>query len=191
MLVTGVSHVQQSATAAACSGNLRQIGSGLLAFAGDNNGFFPIAGGVILHGASNGPTGLPGWTEQLEPYLGTDTRIYRCPGSYNKVVSNRVYSYFMGARAAYLDASSNFTALKLQKLHEASKYILGGDITSDLFQVDDADKDDYTRNPAFGTDVIPFHNGRANILFADGSVRSYKSFDTNDMEISYSGTGTY
>ena len=52
----------------------------------------------------------------------------------------------------------------------------------------DADKDNYTQDPTFDSvNCLPrmpkIHNGKANILFADGHVASFSTFD-------YSKTGT-
>jgi prepilin-type processing-associated H-X9-DG protein len=90
----------------------------------------------------------------------------------------------MGAHAAF-EANDGFSALKLTRIARPSRYILGGDITVDTFSREDADKDDYTTDAAFGGDVTKLHRGMANILFADGSVRPFKEYERGEMEISY------
>ena len=80
---------------------------------------------------------------------------------------------------------------QVTKDREPFKIYPGGDIAADCFTVDDADKDDYSQDPAFGVSPASFHRGRVNILFADGSVRAYEKFNSSEMQVTYSGTGTY
>lgn len=186
LLMPAVGGAREKSETATCSQNLRQIGAALFAFAGENDGRCPIAGGTVPRGTVDAETGKPGWTEQLDPYIGEDTKVYRCPASARVLERNRQYGYFLGTRAAYLDAGG-FAALNLNKLNARSKYILGGDIAVEDFLQEDADKDDYTKNIAFGTGKAPFHGGRVNLLFADGSVRQASEFDADSMEFTYSG----
>jgi len=186
MIVPNLSKFLDNANAVKCASNLHQIGAGLMSFTGDHNGFFPIAGADVKHGNTDGTTGQPGWTEQLEPYIGTDLRVYRCPTSAKVHPENQVYSYFMGARAAYEAKEGSFAALNVMRIDKPSRYILGGDISgADGFTADDADKDDYTQDAAFGGDVSKMHRGMVNLLFADGSVRLYKEYKPGEMEVSY------
>jgi prepilin-type N-terminal cleavage/methylation domain-containing protein/prepilin-type processing-associated H-X9-DG protein len=186
LIVPAVSRVRDSALTTKCASNLRQIGGGLLMYASEHDGSLPIAGADIPHGSTDASTGQPGWTEQLEPYLGRDLRIYRCESCAKLHPESQVYSYFMGARAAYEANKGAFAALKLSRIAHPSRYILAGDISvGGAFTRTDADKDDYTQDPAFGGDVDKLHGHAANILFADGSVRPYKEFKKWEMEISY------
>ncbi|MGH8046873.1 MAG: type II secretion system protein [Chthoniobacterales bacterium] len=184
--IPALSKAIQAGEAAKCVSNLHQIGGGLLSFTGDHDGNFPIAGADIAHGSRDGTTGEPGWTEQLEPYLGTDLKIYRCASCARLHPESKVYSYFMGARAAFEANGGAPAALKLSRIDKPSRYILGGDITiASPFTVTDADKDDYSQDPAFGGEVKDMHRGMVNLLFADGSVRPYKEFTRGEMEVSY------
>lgn len=190
LMIPTLSGALERANTSKCASNLRQIGGGLLLFAGENSGNFPLAGPDIKHGQTPAP-----WTDQIEPYLGGQTnsinRIYICPSSSKVNVRNRIFSYFLGTRAAYLENGNAFAAVKLQKIESPSKFILGGDIAADCFTVDDADKDDYSQDPAFAVSPASVHKGRVNILFADGSVRAYEKFNSSEMQVTYSGTGTY
>jgi prepilin-type N-terminal cleavage/methylation domain-containing protein/prepilin-type processing-associated H-X9-DG protein len=189
LLIPAVAGAREKAETATCSQNLRQIGTAVISFSGDNQGLCPIAGDVVARGATDATTGKAGWTEQLDSYIGEDTKVYRCPNSARVLPSNKTYGYFLGARAAYVeDDKKVFAALNLNKLNARSKYILGGDIAAHTFSVNDADKDDYTTNPLFPAEGISIHDGRVNLLFADGSVRQAKEFDSNTMEYTYSGT---
>ena len=100
---------------AACVSNLQQVGTALLTFAGENNGMMPESGGTIPHGTTDPTTHLPGWTEQLEPYLGVDSslpqnqgaayvppKVFHCPSVGSAVPASKTYSYFLGAHPAPL-----------------------------------------------------------------------------------------
>jgi prepilin-type N-terminal cleavage/methylation domain-containing protein/prepilin-type processing-associated H-X9-DG protein len=187
VLLSALSGVKDKAETALCSQNLKQIGVAVLTFAGENEGFCPMAGGSVPHGSTDSTTGKPSWTEQLEPVLGEDRKVFRCPGSARALANNKTYGYFLGAHAAYVDAGGSFAALNIKRIQSPSRYILGGDVTTGAFLADDADKDDYTQNPFAAKPA--FHAGRTNLLFADGSVRGVDGFDSATMEITYSGTG--
>ncbi len=178
---------------AKCISNLRQIGAAMLSHAGEHNGLMPTSGADISYGAVSPETNLPGWTEQLAPYLGTDRRIFVCPSSGPILPNNVQYSYFQGCHAAMV-ANGGFAPLRVALLAAPSKYILGGDIAgSTLFTATDADKDDYTQNPAFSPMTRIFHGKKINLLFADGHVATFAAFDRNFMTVRYNlrpdGTG--
>ena len=187
---------QENSRTAACASNLRQIGAALLSFAAENNGVLPLAGANFPYqppAQRNG--GALGWTEQLEPYAGTDRAIYVCPSSRRLIPNNVQYGYFMGCHAAYFANHNQFAAVRLSLLSAPSKYILGGDISSNsiLDGANDSDKDDYTQDPGFASVPSPFHRGKVNLLFADGHVSAYAAFDPHAMTTHYDlkvdGTG--
>lgn len=181
-----------------CSGNLHSIGVAMISFAGDNNGNLPESGGVIpYNGPADPNTGKLGWTQQLEPYIGTDKTVYQCPDGMS-LSGNATYCYFNGAHAGYNSASTpQFSAVSLIKCRDLSRHIISGDIAfPGVFGssgLTDADKDDYSQDPAFngGTSgtptTIPIHMGSANLLFGDGHVESAKYFDPTTMATVYSG----
>lgn len=183
-----LSKMEERGHGATCTANLRQIGSALLLYAGEENGRFPLAGNVVPYGSVDANTGRPGWTEQLEPYLETGRKIFVCPSSSKRIKTNKFYSYFLGTHATYLDSGGS-QPLELVRIKSPSRYILGGDISRTGTE-DDADKDDMRQNVAFpASGSVAFHQGRANLLFADGGVRSFEKFDSEQMEISYEGAG--
>lgn len=176
-----------------CISNLRQIGAALLSHAGEHNGLMPTAGAEIAYHAISADTGLPGWTEQLEPYLGTNRKIFVCPSSGPIIPNNAQYGYFLGCHATTV-ATGGFAALRVSLLAVPSKYILGGDIAlGTMFSATDADKDDYAQNPAFATMTRIFHGKKVNLVFADGHVGTFAAFDRNAMTVRYGlrpdGTG--
>jgi prepilin-type N-terminal cleavage/methylation domain-containing protein/prepilin-type processing-associated H-X9-DG protein len=179
------------ANIAKCSFNLRRIGAGMLSFAADNNNNLPISGAVIPYDAIDATTQQHGWTQQLEPYLGTGKAVYQCPDSSIAIPQNATYSYFNGSHAA-LYQSQGFSAVNLTRMHNLSQHIIGGDIAfNGGFTADDADKDDYTQDPAFNgnSGTIPIHMGSSNVVFADGHVENAKKFDKDGMTTVYDGLG--
>lgn len=181
LILPAIGSVRTKAESARCASNLRQIGTALMTFAGENNGYFPTAGAEILHGQTDSITQKTGWTEQLEPYIGTDLKVYHCDSAARAIVENKIYSYFLGTRAAGVD-TGGFAPVKLAKVSAPSRLILGGDSTYP-FTMNDADKDDYSIDAPFVSRGP--HDGKSNILFADGSIRAYSGYDTNDMQVTY------
>lgn len=189
LLLPAIGSVRERANTVKCSSNLRQIGAALLAFAAEHNGLMPLAGDTIPFG-SVGATGQPGWTEQIDTYIGGDHRVFVCPSSSRAISSDRTYGYFMGSHAAIVQSGS-FSSVRLPLVTNPDKLIMGGDISVDIFAATDADKDDYTQDPVFAATPAPFHNGSANLLFYDGHVGNFKKWDPSQMAVTYSGTGTY
>lgn len=189
--------VQESARTVKCTSNLKQIGAALLSFAGDHNGLCPISGAAIDYNSTDATTKQYGWTQQLEPYAGTDKSLYVCPSSSRLLPNNKRYGYFQGCHAAYVAADRQFAALRLSLVSAPTKYILAGDISSNTVFADhaltDTDKDDYSQNPAFATTPCPFHGGKANLVFADGHCGGFAAFDAHAMTFHYDlkpdGTG--
>ena len=200
MLFPVFGKIQESGRTAACASNLRQMGAALISFAGDNNQTMPQAGDTFSYVAPSPSTRPPavqpstlGWSENLEPYIGTDRKVYTCPSSVLRFPNNNnPYGYFMGCHAAYIANNKSFAAVRMLLLSAPSKYILGGDISSQMFDPTDSDKDDYTQDPAF-TSTPTIHNGKSNILFADGHVAGFTAFDKYSMTTHYGlkadGTG--
>ena len=177
-----------------CESNLRQIGAGMLTFAGEHNGLMPIAGGPVPYQSTDATTGQPGWTEQIAPYVGTDRKIFICPSSSTLLTDNAQYSYFMGCRAGYVANNGQYAAVRLSRLQAASRYIIAGDVaTNGLFSATDADKNDDTINAGFTPQTKIFHGKNTNLVFADGHVGAFPKFDPNVMTVHYGlkddGTG--
>lgn len=190
LILPALGKMQERANTTKCASNLRQIGAALLAFASEHNGLMPVAGDTIPFGSVSSLTGQPGWTEQIDSYIGDDRRVFVCPSSSRTVSSDRIYGYFMGSHAAFVQSGS-FSAVRLPLVSTPDKLIMGGDISADLFATTDADKDDYTQDPVFAATPAPFHNGTANLLFYDGHIGNFKKWDPAQMTVTYSGTGTY
>jgi prepilin-type N-terminal cleavage/methylation domain-containing protein/prepilin-type processing-associated H-X9-DG protein len=170
------------ADAARCASNLRQIGAALHSFASENNGNFPTAGKVVAWGDVDSGTQAASWMEQVSPFLDGDQSVFRCESGARAHPCNKTFSYFLGTRAAFVD-TGGFGPVNLTRISAPSKFILGGDSTQRWFTEEDADKDDYSV-------ACPFvgerpHGKKSNILFADGSIGAFESFDPDRMQVSY------
>ena len=181
-----------SSDRAACSGNLQQVGQGLLLFAHENDGMMPESGGTIYAGQIDSQTGLPGWTEQLTPYLGpcTNNPVYRCPGSAKVIKSDKTYGYFQGSHPAYAAANQAYAAVRINRIASPTKTIMGGDVAEDVLDPRDDDRDDNGLDLAFPRGVaggVTIHGGLSNILFYDGHVAAFSHYDTNAMAVTYDG----
>ncbi|MBI5685611.1 MAG: prepilin-type N-terminal cleavage/methylation domain-containing protein [Verrucomicrobia bacterium] len=109
-MVTGI---KEKANVVVCTGNLKQLYNGLMAFAADNEGRCPLNetdNSSTFLGVPNKPnwiasSGLSGTNGYLSITMGSlwryvnDTRVYRCPSRPNKdyVRSYSMASYFSGA----------------------------------------------------------------------------------------------
>jgi len=182
-----------AAQKAACTSNLQQVGTALLTFAGDHNGMLPQPGGVILHSTPGTPADPVSWTEQIEPYLGIDStsadyvppKVFHCPSVGSAIPVSKTYSYFLGGHPAYAEVH-DYAPVRLMRIAAPSRTIMGGDIAVGINSPTDADPDDCTANLAFPA-KIPIHNGVSNILFYDGHVAAYSSYDPTVLAVTYDG----
>jgi prepilin-type N-terminal cleavage/methylation domain-containing protein/prepilin-type processing-associated H-X9-DG protein len=202
MLLPALSSAKKKAWTTSCNSNLHQIGLGLRMFADDNSELYPESGTYIKWG-QNDPvpapagSGIRSWMEQAISYVG-NTNAYNCPGN-AQLPSNMQgpFNYFNSSRAAYL-AAGQFAAVKSTRIMFPTAFVLSGDTCGipnfsggGTFKPDDADKDDYTQNcvggPANGArfELWQVHSLGQNILFADGHVKWYKGYDTNEMTFRY------
>ncbi|NOX97416.1 MAG: DUF1559 domain-containing protein [Nitrospirae bacterium] len=175
MLLPALSRAREMARAASCVSNLRQIGMALSIYADDYNGLYPYAGGTIAWNATDPTDGTYSWMQQLYPYL-KNKKVYQCPNRPN----NSDYSYFLGTRAAWVAAGFKRASTDRRRIVYPAAFVLAGD-TSLPFANIDADKDDYTN---YCLDQ-PVHSGGQNLLFADGHVKYYKSYQADEMTFRY------
>ena len=195
LLLPAFRTAMESAHTTRCVGNLKQIGAGMFLFAQDHSNCFPQSGAPIPWGSVDPSTGLASWMQQLTPYLAnsndpalsTSGSIFTCPSSSRVTGSyafDKYYSYFNGAHAAYA-AQGAAAPVRKSLISKPAAQILSGDITdwpAGAGGTTDADKVDYTQNPI---DLQSnFHNGRVNILFADGHVVT-AGWQTNSLSVGY------
>ncbi|MCS7180538.1 MAG: type II secretion system GspH family protein [bacterium] len=146
MLLPALSKAREKARQVSCTNNLKQLYIALEMYANDNNDFYPFCQGTCFWGIGNvNPPpniGYPGWTEQLYSYT-KNKNIYRCP---TYPIKNDQFSYFLSARAAFIDAGNQRAATNRKKIRYPSAFVLAGDNEYKNFEVNDNDKDDYSQN---------------------------------------------
>jgi hypothetical protein len=125
--------------------------------------------------------------QQIFDYV-QNANVYHCP----KDILFSPYSYFNGARAAYVAAGNTNASVDTKKILFPAAYVLSGDtIWTNLSSRSDADKDDYVQNcvggPTNGTPAYEWriHNQGQNVLFDDGHAKWYRVYNTNEMTFRY------
>ena len=184
MLLPALSRAKAKAQAIRCLSNLKQIGLGLRMFADDDNGLYPESGGLIRWNQTDPATTKASWMQQMISYS-PNTNVLNCPSG-----RNSAFSYFNGARAAYVQTGTA-APVKTQSILFPVAYVLSGDTVWNTGFAYDADKDDYSQNCVGGAvNGSPWedwrvHNQGQNILFADGHAQWYRGYNTNEMTFRY------
>lgn len=175
MLLPVLSRAKVKAITAQCANNARQVGIAMQMYGDDNADLLPPAGGTVPW-TNSSPVA---WTHSLVNYY-QNTNVLTCPAM--SQVYNSQFSYFMGARAVYVETMAD-GPVNLRRIQHPSEYILSGD-TNYRFEPTDADPDDYSQDTLFTT-PSPVHNQRVNVLFGDLHVKSYQKFNSADMTYSF------
>lgn len=181
MLLPALSKAKERALTTQCLNNLKQLGISMAMYGDENNGLLPQANGTVTWG-STAPTP---WLRPLLDYYRT-TEVIRCP-AFSQHYSKSAYSYFLGCRAAYLDAGGVGAPVAFRKIKFPSAYILSGDANYD-FGPADADPDNYSWDTLF-LNQSPTHGKRLNILFADSHAKTFGKFTPGEMTFSYTDPG--
>lgn len=199
LLLPALSKAKQRAWTISCDSNLRQIGLGMKMYANDNHELYPESRGDIYWNTSNANSSSNSWMQQIASYAG-NTNVFNCPGNAQLPKDMQgPFNYFNGARAAYI-VGDGFASLDERQIRFPSAQVLSGDTcgipneTDDeggSFDPADSDKDDYTQNCVGGEDngtpyeLWQVHSLGQNILFTDGHVKWYKSYEMNEMTFRY------
>jgi prepilin-type N-terminal cleavage/methylation domain-containing protein/prepilin-type processing-associated H-X9-DG protein len=179
MLLPSLGKAKEKALAIQCLNNVRQLGLAMQMYADDSSDLLPLATGPLAWTNTNPEP----WTKPLQHYYGT-TNILVCPALSRKYRQSR-FNYFMGARAAFIEAGTN-ASVSLRTLQHPTQYILSGDANYP-FEAWDADPVNYSADTLFDTDhsPAPIHGERVNILFGDFHVKSYRKFNPGEMTFSF------
>lgn len=196
LVVFAIQHSSERAEQARKVNNLRQIGVALLSYAGENQQRLPVAGAAIPYGTVCDITGQPSWQEQIEDYVNGYRPLFhfpKHPPEFSRIIGE---GYFIGSRAAYVEAmegggEGEFGPVFLNRIQRPASYILAGEVGpafAHRFENTDADRDNYTQEPAFGPSG---GDGETVVmlLFADGRVEGHTRFDQERMTTRYDGPG--
>ncbi len=195
LLLPSFRGVRSASRQIGCSIQLKRIDDGLNQYADDNDSLYTIAGGLVPWEEVDPETKMPSWMQQVVSYLPEKDVLSGC-GAYPL---KSPFHYFLGARAAYVDAGEQFAAVDREKVRFPDSFVITGDNNfsgfSDLGPLTDADKDDYTfLTQVFAQDDdhwAPHHDGMLNTAFADGHVAVFDAFDPDRMTYRYETMSPY
>ena len=177
MLLPALVKAKEKAYTIECVNNVRQLGLAISMYGDDNDERLPAARGPIPWTNS-----VPeAWTRPLLSYYST-TNVLRCP-SLSRKYNQSQFSYFIGDRAAYVEAGFRPTGVSLRSITYPSMYVLSGD-SNYPFEAWDADQSNTQVDTLFGRSS-PVHNERVNVLFGDFHVKNYRRFNPGEMTFGY------
>ncbi|MCU0792389.1 MAG: DUF1559 domain-containing protein [Opitutaceae bacterium] len=215
IIIPTVGRVRESARAASCTSNLRQIGVALKLYADDNKGMLPAASRPFdaALGDTGGGSTVP-WGKALGPYLprrGSTTTaqehpIFVCPSAnYNGKTGPELGNTYTATGAMIgLGASGTATgsAVNPRSLASIDRFrqtliplVMEGKASSATSTSANSNRNwnnigtDLSAATFQETTNFDFrHGGRMNVAYADGSVRSmdFATFKTLDVR-TYSG----
>ncbi len=181
LLLPVISSARQSADGAKCAGNLRQIGLGLFAYAGDRNGAI-VPAAVIRSNYF--------WFDELNPYMGfpkyhasysypEPTAVgtafplawQQCPARKESRLTREAVAYGWNYQNfGYKAANDTYNShTNLRQIEEPSKTIIVGD--SKDHETNPGTHSEYRYlYPKGGPALSERHQGRANYLMFDGHV---------------------
>jgi prepilin-type N-terminal cleavage/methylation domain-containing protein/prepilin-type processing-associated H-X9-DG protein len=177
ILIPVVGKVRESARAAVCVSNIRQISLAMLLYADGNNGVLPTSGG------RDDPPLKSDWIlwrntwgfriqdSEIIPYLGGlfSPDIYRCPSDKRILEGNPAYPYSYTLNRALGERTGrvgNYAQLdgRIDRLGEPARII---------FLVEEAQPNDSTAWLWSTDDYLTVrHNGRGHVSFADAHVEA-------------------
>lgn len=196
LLVPGFRNMITKSQGARCVANLRQIGVGVAAYAGENNGAFPRGG---WSDSGSLPLDLPsidgiGWLADIYPYVGENRAVFVCPAGSDRsptgaaswirmpggTSSDPKYPFHYAYNAHLNTIRSNFRTNASVQAHvdrvAAAKNLSGLPVMIDVvFQNNfSGDHPVFEPNPAPTASQIfaARHGGTGNVLWGDGSVGS-------------------
>lgn len=215
IIIPTVGRVRETARASNCASNLRQIGMALKLYVDDNKGLLPEASRPFdaARGDTGGGSTVP-WTKALGPYLprrGTTTTarvhsIFICPSAdFNGKSGQELGSTYtatgamIGLGASGTATGSAVNARSLSKIdtnrHSLIPLIMEGKASSPTATDANSNRnwgsisaDLAATKPSDAPNFDFRHNGRMNVAYVDGSVRSMDlvAFKTLDVR-TYSG----
>jgi prepilin-type N-terminal cleavage/methylation domain-containing protein len=181
LLLPAASRASGKAQTARCMAQLRHLGQAMALYGDDHQGLLPAAHAEVVWTNANPPP----WTRALlSP--GDVANQFRCP-AYSRAYQRSPFNYFMGGRAAFIEAGGQPASVHLPRIALPAQYLLSGDCNYP-FAPTDADPDNYTADTLFATNP-PAHDRRVNVLFAEGHVLTARRFEPRSMTYSFTTPG--
>ena len=193
ILMPSLNRARQAAKTVVCGSQLKNMGIALEIYVEDYEELYPLAlnistwGTPTYYNSSNpwfhfSPGYYYSWLEQLYPYH-ESKELYLCPA---KPQNKSEFSYFLGTRAAWKNASNTYASTDRRKIRRTTAFVMAG-CTNFPFLMNEADQDDYSQNcidASNGSSAV--HSLEAqNILFADSHVDKYKDYEAGEMTFRY------
>ncbi len=197
ILIPVVAQVRESARAAQCVSNLRQIGLALQLYAEDNQGFLPMA--TNDHSRPTPRISDPQWSDALYEYLpqrearggGAAHEIFACPSAarswgIDPQSVNRSYSYTGAGLGLRNGTLSPFQRRRVGTIIDHSRTMLvveGARNVPWSQSVSNVNwaalRNNQRRSSPEAVDFL--HNDRMNVLHVDGSVHSLPFVELRDI----------
>lgn len=200
LLMPALQRAREQSKCIQCMSQLRQVGVAIYAYAAANRGMTPCFSyrheypkdipWIDPPGTWSGP----GWVVLLEKYIGQkpDGPIWNCPQFPDKRVND-----FISARWVWSQSHPQ-RSIALGSIRDSSQYILAGECSNPRYYpppfgldlaspFEDIDKDDYVMKclvfPPEDNGYLMHPMGN-NVLFGDGHVATFKTFDRSALSYS-------
>jgi prepilin-type N-terminal cleavage/methylation domain-containing protein/prepilin-type processing-associated H-X9-DG protein len=172
---------------AECLNNLRQIHIALELYANEHEDLYPLVVDAATWNSTDPAT--TGWMQRLTSYL-KEKKVLTCPAQPRSMKND--FSYFLNTRAAYVQAGKR-ASVSRANIQLPSQFIMAADSLLNV-NIADPDKDNATEDRLFGSSsnqaqLRSYHSKSVNILFADGHMKSYKTFVPSEMTYAYNSPG--
>lgn len=175
MLLPALGNARQSAKAAKCLGNMKQVAL-VVAMYADSGKFYPLPSGDVKWVEEGS---REGWINQLRLIEKVEKNIFKCPSE-----EKRDFSYSINTHEPYKrkGAFATWSTAQLGNARTGTgKIILFEESPFDLFSGGDCDQDNYTQNTCPETDNSQNRHSGIILMFADCHASKHKSYNRNDM----------
>ena len=184
MLLPALSKARERARAISCVNNLKQLGLGLIMYAGDQQGENLPPSWISVGGSAYGTSPSYTWRLLVYSYAGSNKAVYFCPSAANSAswdpsTSTSDWGFCgYGANRVHWNSGAPTDTMRSLPLgtfkHPTEAILLAErDAATDSIGYQ-SDTHDYNRPPNLATLGYYRHNDGSNYLFADGHVAWYR-----------------